>query len=202
MALQDDIHQALKREPELMSAAFDAKRAIIARELTLQGVKRFPLRPDLAVTFSWAACGVGYRESHWGPQLEKDGTGDNGNGIDEMQVDKNQQPAAAARIIAAGVYGSEARLVQAIEEGCTILHDYMRQFDPAWRTRGGLAAYNCGVDRAKAGIARGRPNYDPPIPVGSPDAYTTGRNYGAWILGYTDKWRRMSGSLRALDTEW
>ena len=106
---------------------------------------------------------VASRESRMGLSLTPEGTGDNGNGIGIMQIDRRYHPGFTNRY-------SPLDHQANINYGAQFLAKLMAEF-------GGnipqtVAAYNAGASRVQAAIRAGLP----------PDAVTTGGDYGRDVL--------------------
>lgn len=106
---------------------------------------------------------IASRESRMGMALAADGTGDNGNGIGIMQIDKRYHPDFTSRHSA---LDHEAN----INYGARYLAQLLREFNGD--TIQAVAAYNGGPRRVRTAVYSGI----------SPDAITTGGDYSRDVL--------------------
>jgi len=107
---------------------------------------------------------VASRESRMGLALSADGTGDRGNGIGIMQIDKRYHP---------GFTGSHIPLDHQanIDYGAQYLANLLRQFNR--NTTRAVAAYNAGPNKVQTAIYAGL----------LPDSVTTGGDYSQDVMG-------------------
>jgi soluble lytic murein transglycosylase-like protein len=106
---------------------------------------------------------IASRESGMGLALDTDWTGDSGNGIGIMQIDRRYHPEFTGQT-ANNDHQSN------ITYGAEFLSGLIRQF-PSDRNAA-IAAYNAGAARVRRALAAGR----------HPDAVTTGRDYSSDVL--------------------
>ncbi len=101
---------------------------------------------------------IASRESRMGLALSADGTGDQGNGIGIMQIDRRYHP---------GFTGRHSPLDHQanIDYGAEYLAKLLRQFNG--NTTRAVAAYNAGPNKVRTAIYAGLP----------PDSVTTGGDY-------------------------
>ncbi len=107
---------------------------------------------------------VASRESRMGLALSADGTGDHGNGIGIMQIDRRYHP---------GFTGSHSPFNHRanIDYGTEYLAKLLRQFNG--NTTRAVAAYNAGPNKVQTAIYAGLP----------PDSVTTGGDYSQDVMG-------------------
>lgn len=110
---------------------------------------------------------VASRESRMGLALSADGTGDHGNGIGIMQIDRRHHPEFAAR-------HSPLDHQANIEYAAQYLAQLLQQFNG--NTAHAAAAYNAGPNKVRDAIYVGLP----------PDGVTTGKDYGRDVLHRKD----------------
>ena len=106
---------------------------------------------------------IASRESRMGLALSSDGTGDHGNGIGIMQIDKRYHPEFTGRH---SPFDHKAN----INYGARYLAQLLREFNG--NTSQAIAAYNGGPRRVRTAVFSGL----------SPDAVTTGGDYGRDVL--------------------
>jgi len=106
---------------------------------------------------------VASRESNMGLALDSDWTGDNGNGIGIMQIDRRYHPDFTGRHANADHQAN-------IHYGAQYLAGLIRQFSGDLGSA--VAAYNAGPSRVRSALSSGLPA----------DAVTTGRDYSADVL--------------------
>lgn len=107
--------------------------------------------------FAWVTVAIGERETHW-----KNVRGADGHGGGYMQIDDRAWKAWCASHDAFDPK-------QNIPQGEHILATGLKLFAP--RICAGLAAYNCGPGNVRKGEAEG-----------DCDKYTTGHDYGHWVI--------------------
>ena len=103
---------------------------------------------------------IASRESGMGLALDTDWTGDSGNGIGIMQIDRRYHPEFTSQ------FANNDHQAN-IAYGAEFLSGLIRQF-PGDRPAA-VAAYNAGAGRVRSALAAGL----------SPDAVTTGRDYSS-----------------------
>jgi len=106
---------------------------------------------------------VASRESRMGLALSADGTGDGGNGIGIMQIDRRYHPKFTES-------HSPLDHQANIDYGAQYLANLLRQFNR--NTTRAVAAYNAGPNKVRTAIYAGLP----------PDSVTTGRDYSRDVL--------------------
>lgn len=106
---------------------------------------------------------IASRESRMGLALAPDGTGDHGNGIGIMQIDKRHHPNFTDRH---SPFDHQAN----IDYGAQYLAQLLQQFNG--NTVRAVAAYNAGPNKVRTATYAGLP----------PDSVTTGRNYSRDVL--------------------
>lgn len=106
---------------------------------------------------------VASRESRMGLALSADGTGDHGNGIGIMQIDRRYHPEFTDHH---SPFNHQAN----INYGAQYLSTLLQQFDR--NTSQAVAAYNAGPNKVRTAIYAGLP----------PDSVTTGRDYSQDVL--------------------
>lgn len=106
---------------------------------------------------------IASRESGMGLALDANWTGDNGNGIGIMQIDRRYHPEFTSQTTNNDHQAN-------ITYGAKFLSGLIRQF-PGNRPAA-IAAYNAGAGRVRSALAAGL----------SPDAVTTGRDYSVDVL--------------------
>ena len=106
---------------------------------------------------------IASRESGMGLALDSDWTGDSGNGIGIMQIDRRYHPEFTGRFANSDHHAN-------IDYGAEFLSGLIRQF-PGDRSAA-VAAYNAGAARVRSALTSGMP----------PDAVTTGRDYSSDVL--------------------
>jgi soluble lytic murein transglycosylase-like protein len=106
---------------------------------------------------------IASRESGMGLSLDANWTGDNGNGIGIMQIDRRYHSDFTGR------FANNDHQAN-IDYGAEFLSGLIRQF-PGDRTAA-VAAYNAGASRVRSALVSGLP----------PDAVTTGRDYGSDVI--------------------
>ncbi|MCW9709056.1 transglycosylase SLT domain-containing protein [Fodinibius salsisoli] len=106
---------------------------------------------------------VASRESRMGLALAPDGTGDHGNGIGIMQIDKRHHPNFTDRH---SHFDHQAN----IDYGAQYLAKLLQQFNG--NTTRAVAAYNAGPNKVRTAIYAGLP----------PDSVTTGKDYSQDVL--------------------
>ena len=106
---------------------------------------------------------IASRESRMGLALAPDGTGDHGNGIGIMQIDKRHHPNFTDRH---SPFDHQAN----IDYGAQYLAKLLQQFNG--NTDRAVAAYNAGPNKVRTAIYAGLP----------PDSVTTGRDYSRDVL--------------------
>jgi len=106
---------------------------------------------------------IASRESRMGLALSPGGTGDHGNGIGIMQIDKRYHPKFTNRHHALDHQAN-------INYGAQYLAGLLREFDG--NTPQAVAAYNGGPSRVRGAVYSGL----------SPDAVTTGGDYSSDVL--------------------
>jgi soluble lytic murein transglycosylase-like protein len=106
---------------------------------------------------------IASRESGMGLALDADWTGDSGNGIGIMQIDRRYHPEFTGQTANNDHQAN-------ITYGAEFLSRLIRQF-PGDRPAA-IAAYNAGAGKVRSALAAGR----------HPDAVTTGRDYSADVL--------------------
>ncbi|MFH5883976.1 transglycosylase SLT domain-containing protein [Halalkalibaculum sp. DA3122] len=106
---------------------------------------------------------VASRESRMGLALSADGTGDHGNGIGIMQIDRRYHPGFTENH---SPFDHQAN----IDYGAEYLAKLLQEFNgnTAWA----VAAYNAGPNKVRTATYAGLP----------PDAVTTGRDYSRDVL--------------------
>lgn len=102
---------------------------------------------------------IASRESRMGLALSADGTGDHGNGIGIMQIDKRYHPEFTSRH---SPFDHQANINYAAGYLANLLRDFNGDASQA------VAAYNGGPSRVRTAVYSGL----------SPDAVTTGGDYG------------------------
>ncbi|PAU94248.1 hypothetical protein CK503_08525 [Aliifodinibius salipaludis] len=120
---------------------------------------------------------VASRESRMGLALSADGTGDHGNGIGIMQIDRRYHPGFTENH---SPFDHQAN----IDYGAEYLAKLLRQFNG--NIAQAVAAYNAGPNRVQTAIYAGLP----------PDSVTTGRDYSQDVLGR----KQLIGQLIGLST--
>jgi len=107
---------------------------------------------------------VASRESRMGLALSADGTGDHGNGIGIMQIDRRYHP---------GFTGRHSPLDHQanIDYGAEYLAKLLREFNG--NTTRAIASYNAGPNKVQTAIYAGLP----------PDSFTTGGDYSEDVVG-------------------
>ncbi|TYP93551.1 Transglycosylase SLT domain-containing protein [Fodinibius salinus] len=107
---------------------------------------------------------VASRESRMGLALSADGTGDHGNGIGIMQIDRRYHP---------GFTGRHSPLDHQanIDYGAEYLAKLLREFNG--NTTRAIASYNAGPNKVQTAIYAGLP----------PDSVTTGGDYSEDVVG-------------------
>lgn len=106
---------------------------------------------------------VASRESRMGLALSDDGTGDHGNGIGIMQIDRRYHPGFTNRH---GPFDHQAN----VDYGASYLAKLLQQFNG--NTIRAVAAYNAGPNKVQTAIYAGLP----------PDSVTTGGDYSQDVL--------------------
>lgn len=106
---------------------------------------------------------IASRESRMGLALSSDGTGDYGNGIGIMQIDKRYHPEFTSRH---SPFDHQANINYAAGYLTTLLRDFNGNVSQA------VAAYNGGPRRVRTAVFSGL----------SPDAVTTGGDYSKDVL--------------------
>lgn len=106
---------------------------------------------------------IASRESRMGLALSPDGTGDHGNGIGIMQIDKRYHPEFTGRH---SPFDHQAN----INYGAQYLAELLREFNG--NASQSIAAYNGGPRRVRTAVYSGL----------SPDAVTTGGDYSRDVL--------------------
>ena len=107
---------------------------------------------------------IASRESNMGLSLDGNWTGDSGNGIGIMQIDRRYHPAFTSQTANNDHQAN-------IDYGAHFLSGLIRQFDGELTPA--VAAYNAGASRVRRARAAGLP----------PDAVTTGRDYSSDVMG-------------------
>lgn len=118
---------------------------------------------------------VASRESNMGLALEADWTGDHGNGIGIMQIDRRYHPEFTA------AHPNDDHRAN-IDYGAQFLAGLVERFDG--KLEPSLAAYNAGEARVRMALTLGS----------HPDKVTTGGNYSADVL---QRARQIESLLRA-----
>lgn len=106
---------------------------------------------------------IASRESRMGLALSADGTGDQGNGMGIMQIDKRHHPNFTN---SHSPFDHQAN----IDYGAQYLTKLLQQFNG--NTARAVAAYNAGPNKVRTAIYAGLP----------PDSVTTGRDYSRDVL--------------------
>jgi len=106
---------------------------------------------------------IASRESRMGLALSSEGTGDHGNGIGIMQIDKRYHPEFTNRH---SPFDHQANINYAAQYLANLLLDFNGNTSQA------IAAYNGGPRRVRTAVYSGL----------SPDAVTTGGDYGRDVL--------------------
>lgn len=106
---------------------------------------------------------IASRESRMGLALSADGTGDHGNGIGIMQIDRRYHPAFTSQH---SPFDHEAN----IRYGAKYLAQLIKEF--GGNQAQAVAAYNAGPKRVRTTLYAGLP----------PDSVTTGGDYAADVL--------------------
>jgi soluble lytic murein transglycosylase-like protein len=106
---------------------------------------------------------IASRESNMGLNLDSNWTGDNGNGIGVMQIDRRYHPEFTGR------YANNDHRAN-IYYGAEFLAQLMRLFHG--NLTAAVAAYNAGASRVRTAISSGL----------SPDLVTTGKDYASDVL--------------------
>ncbi|WP_441000789.1 transglycosylase SLT domain-containing protein [Fodinibius sp. SL11] len=106
---------------------------------------------------------IASRESRMGLALSADGTGDHGNGIGIMQIDRRYHPNFTDRH---SPFDHQAN----IDYGAQYLAKLLQQFNG--NTARAVAAYNAGPNKVRTATYAGLP----------PDSVTTGRDYSRDVL--------------------
>jgi len=106
---------------------------------------------------------IASRESNMGLNLDANWTGDNGNGIGIMQIDKRYHGDFTDR------HANNDHQAN-INYGAQYLAGLIRQFNGDLNSA--VAAYNAGASRVRSAVSSGLP----------PDMVTTGKDYGSDVL--------------------
>jgi hypothetical protein len=124
--------------------------------------------------FAWLYLAIIHGESLGGPALLPNGTGDNGHGWDEPQIDIDAHPDWVAQLKPM-VYGDPNRRRMAIQFGAIDLGSCLQEYPThPWAA---CSRYNC----AKVGVDIG-------LKQGNPDLRTTRGNYGSQKMIRIAKW--------------
>lgn len=121
---------------------------------------------------------VASRESRMGLALSADGTGDRGNGIGIMQIDRRYHPEFTG---SHSPFDHQAN----IDYGVEYLAKLLRQFNG--NTTRAIAAYNAGPNKVRTAIYAGLPS----------DSVTTGRDYSQDVLGRKELINQLLGLSKA-----
>jgi len=122
---------------------------------------------------------IASRESRMGLALSTDGTGDHGNGIGIMQIDKRHHPDFTTS-------HNPLDHQSNIAYGAQYLASLIEEFNG--NTRRAVAAYNGGPSKVRSAVWAGL----------SPDSVTTGGNYAADVLGRRDLISQLMGLSKAV----
>ncbi|MDZ7692030.1 MAG: transglycosylase SLT domain-containing protein [Balneolaceae bacterium] len=122
---------------------------------------------------------IASRESRMGLALSANGTGDYGNGIGIMQIDKRYHPDFAN---SHSPFDHQSN----INYGAQYLASLIEEFNG--NTHLAVAAYNGGPSRVRSAIYAGLP----------PDAVTTGGDYGKDVLGRGELIAQLMGLSKAV----
>ena len=106
---------------------------------------------------------IASRESNMGLNLDANWTGDNGNGIGIMQIDRRYHPEFTGRFANNDHWAN-------INYGAEFLSQLIRQFHGELKPA--VAAYNAGASRVRSAVSSGL----------SPDMVTTGKDYASDVL--------------------
>ena len=121
---------------------------------------------------------IASRESRMGLALSPDGTGDGGNGIGIMQIDRRYHPEFTGRH---SPFDHQANIAY----GAQYLAGLLQEFDG--NTSQAVAAYNGGPSRVRTAIFAGL----------SPDSVTTGGDYSRDVLQRKQLIERLLGLSKA-----
>jgi soluble lytic murein transglycosylase-like protein len=122
---------------------------------------------------------IASRESRMGLALAPDGTGDHGNGIGIMQIDRRYHPGFTDRH---SPFDHQAN----IDYGAQYLAKLLREFDG--HTIQAVAAYNAGPQKVRTAVYAGLP----------PDSVTTGRDYSQDVMGRKQLISQLLGLSKAV----